>query len=35
MKMKIKTKKKLEGKHNSLFGGLNWKQKQIKKSTKK
>jgi hypothetical protein len=35
MKVKIKTKKKLEGKHNSLIRESNWKQKQINRSTKK
>jgi len=35
MRVKIKIKNKLEGKNNSLIEGLNWKQKKIKKRTKK
>jgi hypothetical protein len=35
MRVKIKIKNKLEGKNNSLIEELNWKQKKIKKRTKK
>ena len=35
MKVKIKTKNKLECKDNSLIGGLNWKKKKNKKKIKR
>jgi hypothetical protein len=34
MKVKIKTKNKLECKDNSLIGGLNWKKKRTKRKSK-
>jgi len=34
MKVKIKTKNKLECKDNSFIGGLNWKKKEQKENQK-